>query len=1079
MLHRPQYRVLCLVAVFTSFRETSVNARSTFLPFASNTWGALGPSPAPSSEPSPSKKTTIRRKKRRTKPQKMIDDDIGTSNRGDGEHTGKKKRKKKKRSSSPMLTDSKTNSRPKSSRKKEKRSRTTDVTEDPPKHSYKGSSFEATKELSNKPSRKRARRVDKKDLVVKTVEPANNVRPTKKRRRKKKITVESSTNGSKSQVSRDKMVDRKKKSKKRKPTIEAIPGASSVAMPENPQAKSRSKKSKRIKKHHRAARNVPDEEEATRKIIDVGSTVKGKQHDLQPGVITRTEPPLRESGLSASDSNICTTDSDQVVNDISAAPAVAISEKHNPHAVDSKEGEHESNEPPLQQADTSGKLFAESPLEILDGTQLESHNVTSHDQSVSSVETAEEGGTIQDSNDSLKSLRRNEEDTVEAKDNLIDRMVQSSEGSIAGEASRQHVSNDVLNDDENEIVDELPVGASGGAMASKKEFLQSNNESAMVTENERSVSDELVPSEIKLKSDSESSDLSETDDVEMEEYTPDLTEKGRWSNASGVGEESEPPVLGRNPQQNPSPSAEPKPNSNYAQHEGTPKESSSGNKVAKEVDQDMVDFIGDVLQEDVSSWINETSSDCDGSSDTLNGTRGGQQVSKADEINGSEGPEETGETKEPYNTDAVGDHGKSHSPVEVSNNASVGALPKNGKVAPSHDSEGVDHTEETLLERPNNGAVETKVDLDALESSEDCDTDIAVSVVTWNLAESSPSEDDAAFIRNFRNSGIRGGSGSDLVLISGQECENIKPRRSEGSRSREYRRLMIKMLGEQYVPVALHLLGGIQFGLFAKKSFLKEIEEIAVADVTCGIGNVFHNKGAIAAFLKVKARNQSQQTKAKSLRMVFVTAHMAAHVKNSDARDSDFWRISSELEAQAPEGFLPRRKEDSNEGAGNGSFLFDSVDRVFFCGDLNYRIDLPRELTEFTILNNDNGMIQKDKYPELLRHDQLQKTIAACTAFPGFAEGRIAFAPTFKFDKETGFYDTSHKQRIPAWTDRILFKPVGTRVLEYTSEPNARHSDHRPVHGTFRVSMEGRDVPQRPRSRKRKQRSTRSSDYSD
>ena len=85
------------------------------------------------------------------------------------------------------------------------------------------------------------------------------------------------------------------------------------------------------------------------------------------------------------------------------------------------------------------------------------------------------------------------------------------------------------------------------------------------------------------------------------------------------------------------------------------------------------------------------------------------------------------------------------------------------------------------------------------------------------------------------------------------------------------------MLGKQYVPIALHLLGGIQFGLFAKRSFLKEIEEIAIADVTCGIGNVFHNKGAIAAFLKIKARNPaSKSKKAKSLRMVFVTAHMAA-----------------------------------------------------------------------------------------------------------------------------------------------------------------------------------------------------------
>jgi hypothetical protein len=267
-------------------------------------------------------------------------------------------------------------------------------------------------------------------------------------------------------------------------------------------------------------------------------------------------------------------------------------------------------------------------------------------------------------------------------------------------------------------------------------------------------------------------------------------------------------------------------------------------------------------------------------------------------------------------------------------------------------------------------------------------------------------------------------------------------------------------------------LGGIQFGLFAKKSLLKEIEHVSVADVTCGIGNVFHNKGAIAAFVTLKARNPRGEapgaiSRSKSLKMMFVTAHMAAHVKNSDARDADFWRISSELEAQSPEGFLPTRALDAN--AYDGSFLFDSVDRVFFCGDLNYRVDLPRELAEFTVLHPGDTIKDKDDTRlNLLRHDQLARTIADRRAFPGFAEGKIAFAPTFKFDKESDEYDTSHKQRIPAWTDRILFKPLGTRVLEYTSVPEAQHSDHRPVYGTFRVNMQGRELPAKKQKRKRK-----------
>jgi len=276
------------------------------------------------------------------------------------------------------------------------------------------------------------------------------------------------------------------------------------------------------------------------------------------------------------------------------------------------------------------------------------------------------------------------------------------------------------------------------------------------------------------------------------------------------------------------------------------------------------------------------------------------------------------------------------------------------------------------------------------------------------------------------------------------------------------------MLGKEYVPLALHLLGGIQFGLFAKRSFMKDVEDVSVVDVTCGIGNVFHNKGAIAAFVKVKAKNatgKNQDVKrSRSLRMVFITAHLAAHVKNVEARDSDFWRISSELEAQAPEGFIPRRKTEIDSTSSSRSFLFDSADRVFFCGDLNYRVDLPRELTEYTILHGGHY-----KLKDLIRHDQLIHSMAEGRAFPGFAEGKITFLPTFKFDKGSSSYDTSHKQRIPAWTDRILFQPSdGIRVLDYQSVPEVvQHSDHRPVYGSYRISMEGRVIPFVAKKRKR------------
>mmetsp|Transcript_272 Transcript_272/g.428 ORF Transcript_272/g.428 Transcript_272/m.428 type:complete len:600 (+) Transcript_272:60-1859(+) len=399
---------------------------------------------------------------------------------------------------------------------------------------------------------------------------------------------------------------------------------------------------------------------------------------------------------------------------------------------------------------------------------------------------------------------------------------------------------------------------------------------------------------------------------------------------------------------------------------------------------------------------------------------------------------------------------------------------------------------------------------------------LTISIVTWNLAETSPSEEEAYFLRRFR-------SQSDIVLIGTQETENTKPRRHEGSRSRELRRLMIHHLGKQYVPLAMHSLGGVQLGLFCKRSILGDMDYVSLADVPCGVGNVFHNKGAIGAYVKIRTRNynniiphqhekndkdgtsSSTSTtmvkRKKFVRLLFVNSHLAAHVQNVDSRNADYWRIVSELEANAPPRFLPPQKkikdsrilssssfdynEDEKEESNNnqtenesssssshnsGDYLMESMDHVFFCGDLNYRLNLAREyaqeqIHQMEIKKNDIDHHQQQQGEDftlfqtidtidslrldLLRHDQLLRTISEGRAFQGLTEGRIDFPPTFKFDKGTKEYDTSHKQRIPAWTDRILFKPKHVQILEYDCVHDATHSDHRPVYATFLADISG------------------------
>ena len=202
----------------------------------------------------------------------------------------------------------------------------------------------------------------------------------------------------------------------------------------------------------------------------------------------------------------------------------------------------------------------------------------------------------------------------------------------------------------------------------------------------------------------------------------------------------------------------------------------------------------------------------------------------------------------------------------------------------------------------------------------------------------------------------------------------------------------------------------------------------------------------------------------------------AAHVKKVDSRNADYWRIISELEAQAPPRFFNDKNTESI-GINSGEKIIKSMDHVIIAGDLNYRLDLPRELAERTVSDMESSGDKekvKDARNLLLRHDQLLRTISEGRAFPDFAEGEIKFSPTFKFDKGTNDYDTSYKQRIPAWTDRILFTPCGgVKVHDYDSADESLHSDHRPVHATLLLNMNGKvHAPKQSRRKKRRKKRT-------
>ncbi|MED6181446.1 hypothetical protein PIB30_019342 [Stylosanthes scabra] len=127
--------------------------------------------------------------------------------------------------------------------------------------------------------------------------------------------------------------------------------------------------------------------------------------------------------------------------------------------------------------------------------------------------------------------------------------------------------------------------------------------------------------------------------------------------------------------------------------------------------------------------------------------------------------------------------------------------------------------------------------------------------------------------------------------------------------------------------------------------------------------------------------------------------------------------------------------------------------RIIWLGDLNYRVALSYEETRVLLEDND--------WDTLLEKDQLNMEREAGRVFSGFREGRILFAPTYKYSQNSDSYagetvKSKKKRRTPAWCDRILWRGKGIEQLSYI-RGESRFSDHRPVCGVFSVDVEVRN----------------------
>ncbi|PAA87546.1 hypothetical protein BOX15_Mlig020535g1, partial [Macrostomum lignano] len=175
--------------------------------------------------------------------------------------------------------------------------------------------------------------------------------------------------------------------------------------------------------------------------------------------------------------------------------------------------------------------------------------------------------------------------------------------------------------------------------------------------------------------------------------------------------------------------------------------------------------------------------------------------------------------------------------------------------------------------------------------------------------------------------------------------------------------------------------------------------------------------------------------------MLFLSCHFKSDDGNFEARIEDYKKIVRKVDL--PRFTKPMYQSDD---------VTERFDYVFWAGDLNFRL----RVGESSRLRVDRLLQGENFSDRLTAVDELKMAQAEGRVFEHFLEGDIRFPPTYKFDIDTDNYDTSGKQRVPSYTDRVLYrcrKPGSATVTAYNSVPELRCSDHRAVYAVISLQI--------------------------
>ena len=241
---------------------------------------------------------------------------------------------------------------------------------------------------------------------------------------------------------------------------------------------------------------------------------------------------------------------------------------------------------------------------------------------------------------------------------------------------------------------------------------------------------------------------------------------------------------------------------------------------------------------------------------------------------------------------------------------------------------------------------------------------------------------------------------------------------------------------EPFVKVASKALVGLQIVVYVLQIHASEVSRISLSSASCGLMGIIGNKGAVG--IRFKIYNDY---------VCFVNCHLAAHPNQVFRRNQDLADLHKRLIFPVNKIKIPKSSNHRHESltdiywnlSKRGSAGVEDCDVLIWLGDFNYRVEMESELARvfvkhgqyFPVFKNDQMTLQRESGQEYLIR---------------YKEAEINFAPSYSFDTGTDNYDSSEKQRVPSWCDRIIWR-LGDRVeaVYYDCLFEFKSSDHKPV----------------------------------